>query len=64
MYKASKLIKSITTSKGKSVAVSYVSKTDAWERPFLSPVTQDEFVKVAEKYKDRLNSKTVQVAMK
>lgn len=64
MYRASQLIKTMTTSTGKQVAVAYVSKTDAWERPFLPDTTKDEFVAVAEKYKDTLKPETVQVAMK
>jgi len=64
MYRASQLIKSMTTSKGKTVAVAYVTKTDAWERPFLPQSTQDEFAAVAEKYKDDLKPETVKVAVK
>lgn len=54
----------MTTSKGKTVAVAYVTKTDAWERPYLPQSTQDEFAAVAEKYKDGLQPKTVKVTMK
>ncbi|KAE8162679.1 hypothetical protein BDV40DRAFT_264847 [Aspergillus tamarii] len=64
MYRASKLIRTMTTSKGKEVAIAYVNKTDAWERPFLPQNTQDMFAEVAEKYKDTLQAETVKVAMK
>jgi hypothetical protein len=64
MYRSSQLIKSITTSKGKKIAVAYVTKTDAWERPILAQSTQNEFAAVAEKYKDNLKPETVKVAMK
>jgi hypothetical protein len=64
MYKASQFIKNITNSKGKEIAVAYVSKTDAWERPFLPQITKDGFLEVAEKYKDTVKPDTVKVAMK
>lgn len=54
----------MTTSKGKRIAIEYVTKTDAWERMMLSPNTQNEFAVVAEKYKDKLKPSTVKVAMK
>ncbi|KAJ5216912.1 hypothetical protein N7468_009920 [Penicillium chermesinum] len=64
MYRTSKSIKNMTTSNGKQVALGYVKKTNAWERPFLPKITQDMFVDVAEKYKDTLKPETVEVAMK
>lgn len=64
MYKSSQIIRSMTTSKGKRIAIEYVTKTDAWERMMLSPNTQNEFAVVAEKYKDKLKPDTVKVAMK
>lgn len=64
MYRSSQLIRSITNSKGKSIAVAYVTQTDLWERKQLSPTTQDAFVSVAEKYKDTLKEETVKIAMK
>lgn len=64
MYRASQFIKSMTTSKGKEVAIAYVSKTDTWERPFLPEATKNEFAEVAENYKDTLKPETVKVAMK
>ena len=64
MYRSSQLIKTITTSNGKKVAIDYVTKTDAWERSFLAQNTQNEFAAVAEKYKDSLKPDTVKVAMK
>ncbi|PPJ57954.1 hypothetical protein CBER1_11086 [Cercospora berteroae] len=64
MYKASQLIKTMTTSKGKQIAVEYVTKTDSWERKMLASSVQTEFVAVAEKYKDNLKPETVKVAMK
>lgn len=64
MYRASQLIKNMTTLKGKEIAIAYVSKTDTWERPFLPQTTKDEFAEVAEKYKDTLKPDTVKVAMK
>lgn len=64
MYRASQVIKSMTTSKGKSIAVAYVTKTDVWERQQLAQGVQDEFVAVAEKYKDTLKDETVKLAMK
>lgn len=54
----------MATSQGKTVTVAYVTKTDTWERPYLSQSTQSEFAAVAEKYKDSLKPETVQVAMK
>lgn len=54
----------MTTSKGKEVAIAYVSKTDTWERPFLPEATKNEFAEVAENYKDTLKPETVKVAMK
>ncbi|KAK2809483.1 hypothetical protein FQN50_003751 [Emmonsiellopsis sp. PD_5] len=64
MLKACNTIKTITTSAGKEVVVAYVTKTDVWERTFLSPDVQNEFAAVAEKYKDTLKPETVKVAMK
>jgi hypothetical protein len=64
MYKASQFIKSMTTSKGKEVAIAYVTKTDVWESPVLSGSVQNEFAAVAEKYKETLKPATVKVAMK
>ncbi|KAF1808532.1 hypothetical protein P152DRAFT_509776 [Eremomyces bilateralis CBS 781.70] len=64
MYRASQLINTMTTVTGKAIAVAYVTKTDVWERPFLHQSTQDEFVEVAEKYKDDLKPETAKVAMK
>jgi len=49
---------------GQNIAVAYVTKTDVWERPFLAQNTQNEFVAVAEKYKDNLKPETVKIAMK
>jgi hypothetical protein len=64
MYRACQVIKNITTEAGKQVAVAYVTKTDTWERTFLSENIQAEFSTVAEKYKDTLKPETVKVAMK
>lgn len=64
MYRASQLIKTMTTSKGKQISIDYVTKTDVWERKMLAESTKDEFATVAEKYKDDLKSDTVKVAMK
>ncbi|EED15819.1 conserved hypothetical protein [Talaromyces stipitatus ATCC 10500] len=64
MYRACQVIRNVTTSAGKQVAVAYVTKTDAWERMILSQDVQTEFVTVAEKYKDTLKPETVKVAMK
>ncbi|KAK2766006.1 hypothetical protein FQN54_007521 [Arachnomyces sp. PD_36] len=64
MFRACQAIKNITTSNGKQVAVAYVTKTDVWERKFLSQTVQTEFSRVAEKYKDTLKPETVTVAMK
>jgi hypothetical protein len=64
MYRASKFIKNMTTSKGKEIAIAYVNKTDTWERPFLPESSQNEFAEVAEKYKETLKPETVKVAMK
>ncbi|EDN08849.1 hypothetical protein I7I51_00506 [Histoplasma capsulatum] len=64
MYRACQAIKNITTSAGKQIAVAYVTKTDTWERTFLSQTIQNEFTTVAEKYKDTLKPETVKVAMK
>lgn len=64
MYKASQLIKTMTTSKGKQIAIEYVTKTDKWERTMLADSTKNEFAAVAEKYKDGLKPDTVKVAMK
>ncbi|KAL5365868.1 hypothetical protein BJX96DRAFT_159898, partial [Aspergillus floccosus] len=63
MYRASQFIKNMTTSNGKQIAIAYVKETDAWTRPFLPQATKDEFVQVAEKYKDTLKPDTVKVAM-
>lgn len=52
------------TSKGKKIAVDYVTKTDAWERTHLDQSLQTEYQKVAEKYKDTLKSDTEKLAMK
>ncbi|KAL3469052.1 hypothetical protein BJX99DRAFT_265566 [Aspergillus californicus] len=64
MYRASQFIKNATNSKGKEIAIAYVSKTDTWERPFLPQNTKDAFVEVAEKYIDTLKPDTAKVAMK
>jgi hypothetical protein len=64
MYRACQAIKNITTSAGKQIAIAYVTKTDTWERMFLSQTIRDEFTAVAEKYKDTLKPETVKVAMK
>jgi hypothetical protein len=64
MYKASQLIKTMTTSKGKQISIDYVTKTDVWERTMLADSTKSEFATVAEKYKDDLKPDTVKVAMK
>jgi hypothetical protein len=64
MYRSCKVITSMTTSKGAQIAVSYVTKTDAWERLILAESVQNEFAAVAEKYKDTLKPGTVKVAMK
>ncbi|EGE86653.1 hypothetical protein BDBG_07309 [Blastomyces gilchristii SLH14081] len=64
MYRACQAIKNITTSTGKQIAVAYVTKTDTWERAFLSQSIQNEFATVAEKYKDTLKPETIKVAMK
>lgn len=64
MYRASQFIKTMTTSKGKDIVVAYVSKTDDWERTYLSQSVQQEFTEVAEKYKDTLKPNTATVAMK
>jgi Mn-dependent DtxR family transcriptional regulator len=54
----------MTTTAGKEVAIAYVTKTDTWERLYLSQDTKDEFAEVAQKYKDTLKPDTVKVAMK
>lgn len=63
-FKACQIIKSVTTSKGKEIAIAYVTKTDAWERLSLSTNVPNEFAAVAEKYKDTLKPATVKVALK
>ncbi|KJF60802.1 uncharacterized protein CIMG_13242 [Coccidioides immitis RS] len=55
MFRACQIIKHVTTSLGKQIAVAYVTKTDTWERAFLSQTVQNEFLVVAEKYNDTLN---------
>ncbi|KAH0829611.1 hypothetical protein FOPE_10918 [Fonsecaea pedrosoi] len=64
MFRTCQAIRSITTSNGKTISVAFVTKTDAWERTFLAASTQNDFVAVAEKYKDSLKPETVKVAMK
>ena len=64
MYRSCKLIRSMTASNGKSIAVAYVDKTDAWQRTFLTQDTQSQFAAVAEKYKNTLKPETVKVAIK
>ena len=64
IFKNSKAITTMTTSTGKSILVSYVSETAAWRRNFLDQSVQNEFVQVAEKYKDTLKPETTQVAIK
>lgn len=51
-------------SRGKSISVAYVTKTDAWERLAPAQSVQNQFVAVAEKYKDAVKDDTVKVAMK
>lgn len=64
MFRSSKTFTSLMTSKGKKIAVDYVTKTDAWERTHLDQSLQTEYQKVAEKYKDTLKSDTEKLAMK
>ncbi|KAF4628093.1 hypothetical protein G7Y89_g10059 [Cudoniella acicularis] len=64
MFRTSKFIQSMTTSKGKQIAIDFVSKTDTWERHILAQSIKEEFVQVAEKYKETLKPDTVKIAMK
>ncbi|KAI6849476.1 hypothetical protein KC338_g8630 [Hortaea werneckii] len=64
MFKASKLIKRISTSKGREITIEYVTETDAWKRPILATKVQTDFAAIAEKNKDALREDTVKVAMK
>ncbi|DAA79011.1 TPA_exp: Uncharacterized protein A8136_2796 [Trichophyton benhamiae CBS 112371] len=64
MFRACQFIKYITTSAGRQIRVAFVTKTDVWERAFLSKEVQNEFAAVAEKYKDTIKPETVTLAMK
>ncbi|CAK4033848.1 Hypothetical predicted protein [Lecanosticta acicola] len=59
MYKSSQLIKNITTSKGKLIAIEYVTKTDTWERRIIAQSRKND-----EKYKETLKPDTVTVDVK
>lgn len=54
----------MVTSAGKEINISYVSKTDTWERTTVAQQLQNEFTAIAEKYKDTLKPGTVEVAVK
>lgn len=65
MFKASKIIKYVTTSQGKQIAIDFVTHTDKWERKTLASSVKDDFVAVVEKkYKDTLDPEVVKVAIK
>jgi hypothetical protein len=64
MYRSSVFMKKTITSAGKEITVSYVNKTDAWERTMIAQKLKDEFTAIAEKYKDTLKPSTVEVAVK
>lgn len=52
------------TTAGKEINVSYVNKTDTWERTVVAQQVKNEFIAVAEKYKDTLKPTTVEIAVK
>ncbi|KAK4983982.1 hypothetical protein LTR50_006892 [Elasticomyces elasticus] len=64
-YVSSQLIKNIQKG-GRSIAVEYVDKTNAWTRPqgFPSASVKADFTQVAEENYDALKPETTKVAMK
>jgi hypothetical protein len=52
------------TSAGKELIISYVSKTDVWERKFIAEPLKDQFMAAVEKHKDTFKPDTVEVAVK
>lgn len=57
-------MKKMMTTAGKEINVSYVNKTDTWERTVVAQQLKNEFIAVAEKYKDTLKPATVEIAVK
>jgi hypothetical protein len=57
-------MKKMMTTAGKEINVSYVNKTDTWERTVVAQQMKNEFIAVAEKYKDTLKPATVEIAVK